>query len=287
MNKITKPKFKNCVAIGKLTRNERLKHHGILSTQTSGLIHAYRVHQRNGGFLLNRPYPALSDKVKEALEYYYDKPPVSHGIINDLRLNDSTSLCPMCGSMHRGTLDHVLPKAIWPEFSLLTGNLVPACKCNQMKNATLGISNNHRMLHPYYDDILEERLIKARFSDLGAVPNISLGITKKTTHPDYLSIKYHVDHVVLKNDILGYLSNRWESFFLFPRLIVREIGPHLRKRTELVHVLTEEIRLLDETHGGKNNWNSVFAVGLLTEEVIDWLLQELRNPDRDRKGKLI
>lgn len=287
MNKLSKPKFKDFVAIGSLTKNKRLKDHNVLSSQTSILVNAYQVYQRNGGFLLNRTYPPVSGLVKTALEYYYKYPPVSHDIINKLRENDSTSLCPMCGSMHRGTLDHVLPKTSWPEFSLLTKNLVPACKCNQMKSATLGLGHNQRMLHPYYDDVLKERLIKAKFENLGDTPSISLEITKKTTHPSYLSIKYHVDNVVLKNDILGYLSTRWESFFLYPRLIVREIGPHLMGRMEIAHVITEEIRLLDETHGGKNNWNSVFAVGLLTDEVIGWLLQELRNPSRDPKGKLI
>ncbi|HFD2060817.1 TPA: HNH endonuclease [Serratia marcescens] len=287
MNKLPRPEFRDYVAIGKLTKNKRLKDYVLLSTQTSNLINAYRIYQRNGGFLLNRPYPPLLADVKSSLINYYKAPPVSHSIIKKLRDENSTSLCPMCGSMHRGTLDHVLPKAIWPEFSLLTRNLVPACKCNQMKSAVLGLNKNHRMLHPYYDAILKERLVKAGFKNLGEFPDISLEITKDNTHPFYDSIVYHVNNVVLKNDILGYLSKRWESFYLYPRMVVRGIGPHLKNTRDISKVLIDEVRLLDDCHGGRNNWNSVFAAGLLTAEVVNWLWLELKNPNRDVNGKLV
>jgi hypothetical protein len=74
--------------------------------------------------------------------------------------------CPLCGGIgHVRTLDHYLPKANFPIYSVLPTNLVPCCRdCNSEKlNAFADIKEN-QTLHPYFDNdrFFNEKWIYAR-----------------------------------------------------------------------------------------------------------------------------
>lgn len=71
-------------------------------------------------------------------------------------LNESVAECPYCGGGEASTLDHFLPKETFPEFAILSLNLVPSCaRCNGLKGehilATSG--SGRRFTHPYFDDL--------------------------------------------------------------------------------------------------------------------------------------
>jgi hypothetical protein len=60
--------------------------------------------------------------------------------------------CPFCGFGHASTLDHYLPKAKYPQFSILPFNLVPSCKdCNTSKGTAIASIAEEQSLHPYFD----------------------------------------------------------------------------------------------------------------------------------------
>ena len=67
--------------------------------------------------------------------------------------------CPYCGGCGElveeegiGTLDHFLPKARFPVFSIFPANLVPACTtCNTGMGSHFPISPELQPLHPYFD----------------------------------------------------------------------------------------------------------------------------------------
>ncbi len=62
--------------------------------------------------------------------------------------------CPFCAGIgHVRTLDHYLPKAKYPEFSILPSNLVPSCRdCNMgAKGASITANIGEQFLHPYFD----------------------------------------------------------------------------------------------------------------------------------------
>ncbi|MDF0607209.1 HNH endonuclease [Neisseriaceae bacterium TC5R-5] len=60
-------------------------------------------------------------------------------------------ICPFCGIGQVSTLDHFLPKAYYPEFSILPINLIPACAdCNKNKGAQK-IEEHTQTLHPYFE----------------------------------------------------------------------------------------------------------------------------------------
>lgn len=63
--------------------------------------------------------------------------------------------CPFCGGIgESGALDHFLPKANFPAYSVVAANLVPSCsKCNSEGKATSVPANNSDVpIHPYFDD---------------------------------------------------------------------------------------------------------------------------------------
>ena len=74
--------------------------------------------------------------------------------------------CPFCGFSTVETLDHYLPKAKFPFFSVLPENLVPSCnKCNKGKSSGIATVINKQTLHPYYDDVNQEQWLFARLKE--------------------------------------------------------------------------------------------------------------------------
>jgi len=69
-----------------------------------------------------------------------------------LKISAPLGICPFCGFGHVRTLDHYLPKAKFPLFSILPINLVPACAdCNKDKTAGIATTAGGQCLHPYFD----------------------------------------------------------------------------------------------------------------------------------------
>lgn len=287
MNKLNKPIFKDYSAFKIMSANNELIHHSALVGQDAFMLKAYGEYIKNKGFLNVNACGVLSDNTASALRYYYKNPLKCISIIDAIRSDNANSLCPMCGSMHSGTLDHVLPKEIYPEFAIFTKNLVPACKCNVFKSTTIANAAGHRMLHPYFDTVLTQRLIRAEFTELGRIPMVGVKIIISPSSPDYNNVKYHLESVVIKNGIKGYLSQLWESFYLQPEVVVRGLNNSLITCEDVSRLLTKELMLLDKKHKGKNNWNSVFVAGLIHPDVIKWLLYELHLGSRDSDGCLI
>jgi hypothetical protein len=183
--------------------------------------------------------------------------------------------------MHSGTLDHYLPKNGFPIFSAFSKNLVPACKCNSKRGETLlGINPGERVLHPYFDECLGERLLSAKFEDLGKVPKVSLALLVPSGHPDYVAIDFHVRSIVQRSAVIRYLADRWSSLIRKPSLVVRALATNIATQTEVQSLLEEERNFLDDLHQGKNNWNSIFISGLLDPPVTAWIAAKLALPGR-------
>ena len=70
--------------------------------------------------------------------------------------------CPLCGQRSVTTLDHHLPKAHYPALAVAPLNLVPSCSdCNEAKLDTIPRNASDVSLHPYFDDIDDERWLRA------------------------------------------------------------------------------------------------------------------------------
>lgn len=86
--------------------------------------------------------------------------------IYDAIFSAAGGLCPFCGGLGQvRTLDHYLPKANFPAFSVHPKNLIPCCRdCNDGKNSSFGIGADEQALHPYLDQdhFFDERWLVAR-----------------------------------------------------------------------------------------------------------------------------
>nr|WP_152992636.1 HNH endonuclease [Nonomuraea pusilla] len=79
-------------------------------------------------------------------------------IFSGARINDFQ--CPLCGRTQVSSLDHFLPKEVFPEFSILADNLVPVCeRCNRLKGIECDRSNGLLMLHAYFDTFPNDELL--------------------------------------------------------------------------------------------------------------------------------
>jgi hypothetical protein len=57
--------------------------------------------------------------------------------------------CALCGVRDATTLDHYLPKSMFPSLAVNPLNLMPACgRCNQLKASRIGST-----VHAYFDDV--------------------------------------------------------------------------------------------------------------------------------------
>ncbi|MDM0032849.1 hypothetical protein QTI33_12015 [Variovorax sp. J22P271] len=286
MNKIPLPPYDDAGAFLTLSNNHLLASYpqlqAVVGTVQSS--YAHYVAARGAPLLVLQP---VGDNVAKFLKGHYSSPPTDLAHITEMRESSEHLVCPMCGSMHSGTLDHYLPKNGFPTFAIFSKNLVPACKCNSKRKETLtGASPNERVLHPYFDECLGERLVRAQFDDLGDVPRVSLSLMIPNTHPHHSAISFHVRSIVQRSALRKYLADRWSSLFRKPSLVVRALGKNVATAAELDEILENERDALDDLHRGKNNWNSIFVSGLLQPPVVIWLTARLSVPGREPDSPL-
>jgi hypothetical protein len=85
------------------------------------------------------------------------------GIYDRIKLLPKGDRCPFCDQRNVSTLDHILPKALFPALAVVPLNLVGAClECNKVKLSAVPAAPEETVLHPYFDDIRQEQWLKAQ-----------------------------------------------------------------------------------------------------------------------------
>lgn len=84
-------------------------------------------------------------------------------IYDAIKLMPKHGICPFCDHRTVSTLDHLLPKRLFPSLSVTPDNLVGACAdCNKAKLAFAPNSEEDAILHPYFEVIEERPWLSAR-----------------------------------------------------------------------------------------------------------------------------
>jgi 5-methylcytosine-specific restriction endonuclease McrA len=93
-----------------------------------------------------------SELTKLYTQYLVPKNKPGREIYEELKVT-ANGKCPFCGDIgHVTTLDHFLPKANFPLYSVLPRNLVPCCRdCNSEKLNAYAATKGCQPLHPYFD----------------------------------------------------------------------------------------------------------------------------------------
>lgn len=107
-------------------------------------------------FFYNIPFVStVSTVINDIAKYFYDKKLVEEkvGNIYPILLENDCSICPICGG-HADTLDHVLPKNLYTQYTITPINLIPMCsRCNRIKSSSLSSGNpGETVFHPYFND---------------------------------------------------------------------------------------------------------------------------------------
>jgi len=281
VNKAPLPIYDDSDAFYLLSKNKLLKSYPKLQPLVSIIQASYAQYLAVSGeptLVINEP---IGFAEAEFLKGHYASPPAVLAHITKMRHLRRQFTCPMCGSFHISELDHYLPKNGYPIFAIFSKNLVPACSCNNKRQQTLiGANPKERVLHPYFDECLSERLIKACFEDLGPVPRVSIALNVPATHPQYAAIDFHMRSIVARSDIVQHLAKRWSSLIRKPSLVVRAFEKNISTVVEVESILQKELSELDDLYEGKNNWDSVFAAGLTEPPVAAWIAAQLAVPGR-------
>jgi len=288
VKKLPVPGYDDAAAFRALSENDRLNCYPDLIPVVATICAAYVDYEANLGSPLVVVNPVTSPLVEGHLEYYYKSPPKNLRHITEMRKRSSPHSCSMCGSLHSGQLDHVLPQATYAGFSVFSKNLVPACKCNSMRqDATTGVGPGERILHPYFDQVLEQRLLRANFEDLGKIPKVSIKILVPTTDPIYPAVKFHVEAVIAKTSINGFLALKWEKFIELPKRVTTRLESEVKSLADLKNILEDQRDIEDGSYDSKNNWESVFISGLLDPPVLNWIAGKLLTAGRLPNSPLV
>jgi hypothetical protein len=155
------------VEIVRKTIEARVKHKHFYERIKKDLIDRaqfYSVHQGNPENILPINLRDYTDSNEDALSrklsliglYSPKEGKIPHAQLEQIRKENSLVVCPSCGEPGRPrTLDHYLPKDVFPEFAIVLLNLTPMCDwCQGEKLAEYITSDGRkRYIHPYFDDV--------------------------------------------------------------------------------------------------------------------------------------
>lgn len=150
-------------------------------------------------------FDGFGEDGKAALNHCYDS---SIRPLNNLKttiysnLGDvGISFCPYCLISEPKTIDHYLPKELYPEFSVLPCNLIPCCPTCNSKRGLIWLKSDKRTTINVYFDILENRrfLFAEVYFESDGIPQINFYIKNMEGLSDYLFeiINNHFDKLKL------------------------------------------------------------------------------------------
>lgn len=71
--------------------------------------------------------------------------------------------CPLCGIGTVNSIDHYLPKTLFPVYCVTPNNLVPVCSwCQREKGEYFSTVAEKQLLHPYFDNLDDEVWLSAK-----------------------------------------------------------------------------------------------------------------------------
>ena len=251
------------------------------------LKRAYRAYRFNKGspsviFPINAIQPGRISLIQEKAltslyEATYKKLKEDHRHLDwayELRKSDELPYCPMCGNTGRDALDHYLAKADYPEFAILSFNLVPTCTaCNSKRSNSANVQGTLLpLIHPYFDGPrLNSPLISV---EIGAdketipptyiMPTFRLVPSIPETDPLFPRLENHLNKCVEETQLRRWVTGRW--------MLWRIKAPDYRLMSELIKEINRELSAEVDV-GGPNNWTAAFLRGLLaTPLAMQWLM---------------
>lgn len=234
------------------------KHYAVLQAIEADIRNAYRRYVRTKGLPITPPLKTCSSQKDALIAAYENRPKAAKLEWIDLLSYNGLESCPFCGGDGARTVEHYLPKACYPEFSVFSLNLMPSCgSCNTKRNNINEYGAPTALLHPYFDKALLDR--------------VSLYIDIKVEHgvPDFGPLLY--DQGGLTDDEICRVDHHIDcsvdevTYFNKCRALFAEVRGRAKRWPTIVdfrqEVILYEFHLCCES-GYYNSWRYAFYHGL-------------------------
>lgn len=255
------PRYDDLEKIRELSKKDNLDSFPMLAENLELIENEYEHYVRvNGDVTLLNPPLKLDAHLEEGLKADYSRNLKALAYIAEIRDELSPDVCPMCGSFGTGQADHFVPKKTYPEFSLFARNLVPACKCNQTKLTAYKNADGARILHPYFDKSLGERILYLEFSGDMIAPDMAIELT--LPYKTNANAKYHVSSIVARGNVLNWASKEWSKIKARPSGTIFQKDNGNFTTADIKKMLEKAFLNFDRDYGTPNNWKSMFYYGL-------------------------
>ncbi|WP_322053233.1 hypothetical protein [Paraburkholderia bannensis] len=189
--------------------------------------------------------------------------------ISTVRAAKHISACPMCGGFSKGTLEHVLPKADFPEFYVFSANLVPSCQvCNGKRSNTASAAG---ILHPYFDAFLAGSILETQIIPPFEAPSFApKAICFFALSDETISrLVNHTTRSINVDEFSSYAEGRWRY--------IRERAKRFKSKKALTTDISDT-SVDYEKANGCNNWEGAFWRGLkASPSAIQWLFANRNN----------
>lgn len=179
------------------------------------------------------------------------------GELRRMRRKKGLKSCPICGSPVTGDLDHYLPRNVYPEFSIMRANLVPACShCNSGgKGTTVHGGEPRRFIHPYFDDWAGQEIWYVEIvPPFKAAQFIPLGLPGLEVPRDEI-VQFHLKNVLGVQFQLS-MATEWSS--LPTQIKIRDPEPNI---ASIKTQIDQELRVACSAKG-QNSWQAALLRGI-------------------------
>lgn len=233
----------------------------ILNRLRPRVFGAYETYERWQHELHKIPTPlvlvGLREDEQEALRYCYTGATYHANPSKPLdclykQVRELTGTCPYCTITITQTLDHYLPQNSYPEYSVLSRNLIPSCYSCNPNRSFRNKRGERALIHPYFDHIPNERLLVATVRVIDHVPEAEFSVDLSNCRDIGFGQLYQRHFVLLK------LADRYRSFAMssygLPSVISQLRRDHSRGtpredvRASLAEQADEEEKRLGSNH---------------------------------------
>ncbi|MFM2593535.1 hypothetical protein AAFX19_11580 [Vibrio harveyi] len=193
---------------------------------------------------------------------------VPFDILDEMRNDHGLLFCPSCGEDGApGTLDHYLPKTVFPELAVCIANLTPMCStCQGEKSADyLTAEDSKAFLHPYYDEIFVTLFHVDIWPPYDKPIAFNVAIKTSVTGELRRLIESHIDGIDFKN--------RFEKYCISKHLHLLKLVAEEREDEEPMRAEQLIRRFLrQEKKKALNAWGSIYYQSVLdTPALLDYL----------------
>lgn len=216
------------------------------------------------------PKERLREKRKQTLINLYspDEGKTPYDILEELRRGHNLLFCPCCGEPGKPTtLDHYLPKTMYPELAVIIANLTPMCnECQQNKSSDYFDANRNKIyIHPYFDPI-EQVNLSIDIKEPYATPTFELTILENGDNNEFYELlKRHINGVKFSERFDEFCRNEYMALLRTMSLERQDAEPDRASKI---------IRRFKRQHESQspNRWEAIFYRGILNNtEILDFL----------------